>query len=246
MKSIKFTLFILLGLIFLNSCNSKTEEYNPTKTDNYYYPIQIGSTWIYSLDSIIYDRKGLDVDTIKGLIKETILDSFIDITGTTNFTIERSNKKGNNWVVSNIWSTSKNEGNVIRNEDNLKFIKMITPIEKNQSWDGNAYIDTENLIVKIAGESIQMYNRWYYQYLDINKPETVGSITYDNVLTIQQVDNETKLEKRYSLEKYAENIGLIYKKMIILNTQVNNETIPWEERAEEGFILEQKLISYTK
>ena len=246
MKNIQYLILGLFALTILSSCKNELDDFKIKPQSNLYYPLIVGSSWTYELDSIIYDDGGATVDTFHGIVKEIIIDSFINSIGKTAYTIERYNKKGNNWEVSDIWSTYKADNQAIRTEDNLKFIKMVTPIDKKQTWDGNAYIDTENLIVKIAGESIKMYEQWYYRYLDIDIEETIGENTYDNVVVVQQVDKETKLEKRYSEEKYAKNIGLVYKKMIILNTQNNNETVPWAQKAEEGFILEQKLISYSK
>ncbi len=246
MKNIHVLLLTIVSIALISSCTNELDDYKPKSNDNVYYPLSIGSTWIYELDSVIFDNAGTKIDTFHGLVKETIIDSFTSNAGLKTYTIERYNKKGDGWEVTDIWSTSKTANQVTRTEDNLKFIKMVSPIEKKQSWDGNAYIDTENLIVKIAGESIKMYEQWYYRYTDIGIEETIGENTYDDVVVVQEVDKDTKLEKRFSVEKYAKNIGLVYKKMIILNTQNNIETIPWEKRAEEGFILEQKLISYTK
>ena len=164
----------------------------------------------------------------------------------TNFVVERFNKRGSDWVISDIWSALKNENQAIRNEDNLRFIKLVFPISEDKYWDGNAFIDSDNVIVKIAGESIKLYERWSYYYDSANEFETIGDTDYDNITTVRQVDTENSINKRYSLEKYAKGVGLVYKKMIILNTQNNDENIPWEEKAEEGFILEQTLLSFTK
>ncbi len=246
MKNLQYSLLLLFALSLVSSCTNEIEDFKVKPLTNSYYPLRVGSSWTYELDSIIYDDKGATIDTFHGIIKEVLSDSFVNSVGKTAYLIERYNKKGNNWEVSDIWSTYKTENQALRSEDNLTFIKMVTPIDKKQTWDGNEYIDTENLIVKIAGESIKMYEQWYYRYLDIDIEETIGENTYSNVVVVQQVDKETKLEKRYSVEKYAKNIGLVYKKMIILNTQNNNESIPWEKKAEEGFILEQKLISYSR
>lgn len=243
--SIGFSLF-LLGFLFLSSCENKIEDYNPANSGSEYFPIEIGNTWTYQVDSIIYDKKGTQIDTVYHIVKETITESFEDNEGQTNFVIERFNKIGVNWVNTDIWSTLKNDNHAIRNEDNLRFIKLVFPINENKYWDGNAFIDSDNIIIKIAGESIKLYERWSYNYESVNKFEKIGDNNYDNVTTVEQVDTENSINKRYSLEKYAKGIGLVYKKMIILNTQNNDDTLPWEEKAEEGFILEQTLLSFTK
>jgi len=43
---------------------------------------------------------------------------------------------------------------------------------------------------------------------------------------------------------YAENVGLIYKEYWDLKTQDIQVGVPWEEKAEEGWIIRQKVIDY--
>ena len=47
-------------------------------------------------------------------------------------------------------------------------------------------------------------------------------------------------------EKYAKDIGLIYKEMWILDTQKSESAAPWEVKAEEGFILKKSLVSFVQ
>jgi len=246
MKKIYFFIIIVIGTFFLYSCGSEKDPYQSSDDSSEYFPLEVGNTWIYSVDSIVYDYKGTVIDTIHNEVQEKITNFYTDNEGVKSFIIERSNKKGNNWIVSNIWSANLDKTQATRTEDNLRFIKMVFPIYKNKSWDGNAYIDTQNQIVIIAGESIKMFEQWSYRYLDVSINETVGNNTYDDILVVQQVDNENSIQKRYSIEKYARNIGLVYKKMEILNSQKTDLDVPWSEKAEEGFILEQTLISFTK
>ncbi len=52
---------------------------------------------------------------------------------------------------------------------------------------------------------------------------------------------------REEIVKYAKGTGLIYKNTVILNTQkIDHPNTAWENKAEEGFILTQKLISFSK
>jgi hypothetical protein len=81
--------------------------------------------------------------------------------------------------------------------------------------------------------------------LSVDQSENIGGdILYPSVCTVNQVDLEDKITRRYAEEKYAKGIGLVYKKMIVLNTQKFDSTEPWELKAEEGFILEQVLLSF--
>lgn len=106
----------------------------------------------------------------------------------------------------------KNKTKAVRNEGNLKFIKLVFPVIKGKSWDGNALFDAENTIVRIAGEPIKMYELWDYRYNETGISKTLNGIDYKNVVSVIQTDTENSIEKRYSLEEYAKDVGLIYKK----------------------------------
>ncbi len=245
MRQLNFVIFI--SLIFsVISCGDKYEEYRLNNSGKEYFPLEVGNTWIYSVDSIIYDNKGKDVDTLHNIIKEVVTGSFEDGAGETNYTISRFKKDGNNWSKIKTWYGLVNEKQAIRIEENLRFIRMIFPVKKNTYWDGNIFIDSENLIVKIAGDPIKMYDNWRYGYSEVNTTETINDIEYDSVHTILECDNENRLNRRFSQAKYAKDVGLIYRKMIILDTQNSSNTAPWEEKAEQGFILEQTLLSFEK
>jgi hypothetical protein len=242
-----FSILIISTIIILNSCGTKIDPYTNDFNGAEYFPLEIGNTWIYSIDSVIYDNKGKKIDTINHLIKEFISGTFEDNKGNTYFIIERSLKAGKYWNTTDTWYAYLDENKAIESEENLKFIKMIFPIRENASWDGNAYFDSDNTIVRIAGEPIKIYKDWEYYYLSTTQAEDIGENHYENVTTVVQADKENSLEKRYSIEKYAKGTGLIYKNMVILNTQKTGEpNTPWEEKAEEGFILTQKLISFSR
>ncbi len=245
MKQLKFFVSVLM-IFSIVACGSKYEDYKIDDSGKRYFPLEVGNTWTYSVDSIIYDNQGLEVDTFHYTIKEVVTDSFVDGAGETNYTISRYKKDGENWVENQGWYGLLTEKHAIRIEDNLRFIKMIFPVQKDVCWDGNSFIDSENIIVKIAGEPIKMYDNWRYGYVQVDTSLTINGIEYNSVHTVVECDTENRLNRRFSEAKYAENVGLVYRKMIILDTQNSSNTEPWEEKAEQGFILEQSLLSFKK
>ncbi len=245
MKQLKFFVFILI-IFSIVACGGKYEDYKFDNSGKNYFPLEVGNTWIYAVDSIIYDNEGLDVDTSHNIIKEVVTDSFIDGAGHTNYTIVRFQKDGVNWVETENWYALVTERQAIRIEENLRFIRMTFPVQKNVYWDGNSFIDTENVIVKVAGEPIKMYDNWRYGYVQVDTSLVVNDVQYNSVHTVLECDNENRLNRRFSEAKYAENVGLVYRKMIILDTQNSSNTEPWEQKAEQGFILEQSLLSFEK
>ena len=73
--------------------------------------------------------------------------------------------------------------------------------------------------------------------LSYGKAEKIGTKDYADVLTIQaQSDPKILTEKRYSLEKYAKGVGLVYREIRILDTQKLDASTAWEKKAQKGFI----------
>ena len=247
MKFIRTILLLTTIIIISNSCETKIDPYSNDFSGSEYFPLETGNTWIYEVDSIIYDNNGTKIDTFSHIVKEFISGTFEDNNGNTNYIIERYNKSGNDWNLTDAWAAYINDKQAVRNEDNLIFIKLVFPIKKDITWDGNAYFDSENTIIRIAGEPIKMYEYWSYRYISTGEAEDIGENSYDDVATVEQVNYENSIQKRYSIEKYAKGTGLIYKNMVILNTQkIDHPNTAWENKAEEGFILTQKLISFSK
>ena len=260
--SIIYTILCLIGfLAFFNSCSENTVGEDLTVIKGLdYYPMFVGKYIIYEADSIIYRSESGGVctfarDTSHFFLKEEVVDIFTDNTGKENYILERFIKYDINdpWVVMDVWNTYVGDSHVERVEENLRFIKMVFPVSEGIRWNGNSFFRDTTLT--LAGEVIEFYKHWTpeYEYTDIDIPESFNGIEYDSVSTIvQSAPSENKINHRYSLEKYARGVGLVYKEMRILDTQCCEffpelgmcDGIPWEEKAEKGLIYRQSVIDH--
>lgn len=236
-------IFSVIIILLLTSCGDETIEVDGTVSGKEYFPVEEGREWVYSSDSIVYDENEGIIDTLRGFIKERIT----DVNGEGRFVIERSFRKNVDepWEVSDIWSGRLEDTRAIRTEENLSFIKLIFPPSINRSWDGNALFD-QNVEIVIAGEPLRPYQGWDYQIAAVNGTYNNEMISTDDVIDVLQVDEESFIDRRYSLERFAKNIGMVEKRLMLLECQCTTvpETVPWEEKAEKGVILTQRLISY--
>ena len=94
MKILIKHLFILLifPIILFTRCGKNETETLP-KLGKEYYPLQIGKTATYDVDSIIYDPVSngvVKIDTFKWQVREFLVDTFRDKSNVLNYTIERS------------------------------------------------------------------------------------------------------------------------------------------------------------
>lgn len=240
-----FLLFISVLISFI-SCDNETETLDEEALGYTYTPLEIGKYWVYKSDSIVYKLGGTQLDTLSGFIKEEVSDTLIDASNQKVYRIERFFKRNltDNWGIPSIWTASKTSLNYIRTEENLKFVKLVFPPDLNTSWDGNVFIDPQ-LDIEEGGELIKPFKGfWDYKIDSTDLVYSNEGLVLDEVLKVIQVDDEDFLEKRYSEEQFAKGVGMVYKKMIILDTQCAPNCIgdTFADYAEVGFIMELSLI----
>jgi hypothetical protein len=224
--------YLYLALITITlSCSKNTKEINYLNPKAY-YPLKIGNSYIYNVDSIVYDDFDQSVDTFKFQIKESYTDTFRDINNHLAYKIERvkrnkvSPNEYANWGNPQIWWVNlASNGSIQRVENNLRYVNLVTPIKNGYSWKGNAY---------------NSLPEWNYRYEMVNE----NFEDFDSSITvIQREIPENLILKEYYEQKFAKNIGLIYYHYINVESK-NNLTIPLMERIEKGVIYTQKLIEY--
>lgn len=236
--------------LWLSACGKNETDTYPDLAKEY-YPLQIGKTWVYNIDTILYDPQSgniVKVDTFRWQVREVLIDTFTDLTGQLTYKIERSERRRNDTIpfeVKKIFTTALSTNEVLRTEDNLKFIKFPRFFGEQTTWDGNVYCD-QSLIIEVAGERMGLFSKkWNYEILSFGKAEKIGTKDFTDVLTVlAQSDTRILTEKRYNLEKYAKGIGLVYKEQHILDTQKLDATIAWEKKAEKGYIVKQTILSF--
>jgi len=241
-------LSLILMICAFTACNENTNaEELEVELGYEYFPLEVGKYLVYEVDSVVYDiGAGIILkDSSKTYIKEEVTEEYLDDSGRVNHRIKRFKRNSLNeeWRVSDVWVAIRTERDAERLEENLRFVKMVFPVQEGIEWNGNAHID-ETTIIPIAGESVEVFKNWAYEIMSVNEAETIGDFTFPRVATISQANSENLIEKRYSIEKYAAEVGLVYKEMRILDTQIINEEFTFEEKAEKGFILTQRLIEY--
>lgn len=247
-----FTFFFLVSIVILfQNCKSKStfEDYQPEMGYDY-FPLQIGKYRTYVVDSILYDigdNNMIDTTHSRTFVKHVVADTIIDNLGRSGFKIERYERLNDtlSWEIKDIWTAIQTEEKAEWIEENLRFIKMVFPLKEGTEWDGNKFIDIST-IVPIAGESVEVFKSWDYEILSVDETEQIGNFTFENISTISQANSENLIEIRYSQEKYAKEIGLVYREMQILDTQCITECIglSWEDKAEKGYILRQQILDY--
>lgn len=256
MNKLFVVLVFFLGLgVFMSSCGREIEDY--PAVDYAYFPLETGKYVIYQVDSISYDEFNCSVDSVRVQLRELITAKDTDGEGNTYYRTERYYRKTDSdpWQFKNVWVSQIVDFQAHRVEDNQRYIKLAFPVVDQKKWDGIIYVRRDTLVA-VKGGAIDFYKDWdEFKYTSVGAQEIINGKTYDEVLTVEQVDKINNIERRYSIEKYAKGVGLVSKEMRILDTQCRNNckgtgdlatciNTPWEFKAERGFILKQTVLSH--
>lgn len=244
----KFTnTFFLILIILVFSCGENVVEEPDESIYGYeYFPLEIGYTWEYQVDSVIVFQGGDSNLTSSSFIQEKVVELIGETPNEKTYKLERRYKKSieNEWLLQDVWQVSISLENAIKTEENLKFIKLVFPALPGKRWDGNSFFDSDQEI-SVASNNIAIYQDWSYKIEDKNLSRTIGDITYDDVLHVSHIDEESLINKRFSEEFYAAGVGLVERNMIIFDTQNPDTSLDWLDRAQKGFQLNQRLISFS-
>lgn len=197
------TIYIFLAIAFI-SCKKDIESHYDVGYN--YYPIEVGNTWIYDADSIVYDDFLQDTISFAFQIKEYIDSSFTDDMGETAYKLLKYKriKPTDPWILKKTWVIKKTNIQVERVEENTRYVPIIFPVKESSKWNVNAYNDS---------------TEQEYKYTNVNKSYKLGSNTIDSTVVILQKENNDLTKKISASEVYAKQLGMIYKELVNINLQ---------------------------
>lgn len=234
--------FIFAFILSVMSCSSDGTDQSLLDEGYDYFPIiEKGTTYLYEVEQTLYTNDGNEIlSEVFYQREETIESESLDRNqGSFRTEIWQSKTGSDPWKFIGNSSLELNPLQAVGQENNARIVSLSFPTSQGKEWDGLTLLGDVELI-NVGGESMDFYKNWSFKILDIGPVDT-----YDDVVSIQQADHENAVERRYSIEKYAKNIGLIYKEQMILDTQCLTECegMPWEEKAQKGIIMRKSLVS---
>ena len=244
--------------LFFTACEEETAEPNTDKGYEY-FPLAVGQETLYRMDSVVLRPQvgGILYDSVQLEVRETLVDTIRDLEDKLWYRGERYDRRLDSveWRFRQTFLLRREDNRALRREDNLEFVKMVFPL-RGGNWDGHAAFDQYREI-EVGGQPIQIFADWSYRYLQtegpavLGSPDGVGGEFYDDVVIIEGADYENLLNRRFSLEAYNADIGLVFRQMEVFETQCQvccgGDTgtcldLPWTEKAEGGFIIRQWLV----
>ena len=246
----------LLALCLVTACKEETAPPRDIEADLAYFPLELDQPKFFSLDSIVLFNtvRGIEYDTARLEVRETLVERFESVDGTETFRGERWDRRlpGGPWRFQQTYTVSRSNLRATRNEDNLSFTKLVFPLTQGKRWDGHTAFDDSRTFV-IGGEFLEIYQGWDYRYVSTADAITAGSsvINIEGAVLIEQDSTNNLITQSIAYEIYAPGIGLVERFIDSRRTQcrtccnVDTElcsNLSWDEKAEKGFILKEVFL----
>lgn len=218
MNKSSIAIISFLILISMYGCEKSMDKAPSTMNVSAYFPLEVGKYINYKLDSTVY----INLNTIKSVrtyyVQDKVDEIFKDNLGRDAYRIRRTIRSKTDttvWTDNATFVVIPTEKNIEYIDNNLRFIKLVNPVNDIITWKGNSYIDA-------FISQLRFYDNWNYVYEKINEPYTINSTTYPETITVNQanqIDGDPTTKNFYyaitkSEEVYAKGIGLIYKEFL--------------------------------
>lgn len=246
------TILAVLGALCIAGCRGEA-LFGPGDAEEGrdFFPFAPGRSWTWQVDSVIYDPVGINgpVDTIRAWIREVVVDSMSGPAG-ISYIVHRF-ARGDSlqpWTWSNAILVSPEDRRLLWNEGNLTFVRTLHPLYSGMDWQGTAFFDPL-IQMPIYGETMQPFKSWSSRIMAKGEVYSHQGQVWTDVLRIRHADSENLIERRYCMERWQRAVGLVHRRMEILDTQCGGVPAdcmgqPWPLKAEKGYILEQHLVEY--
>jgi hypothetical protein len=209
-RFMQMIVFLTMMVIGVNSC--ETIEGEPVYMGKEYFPLETGSWVIYQVDSTVWDDFLGEIFNYSYQVKEVQKELFTDSQGLPKMRVERFIKydQQNNWQIKNVWATALHSNRAIKTEENVTFVKLSFPLKPNLSWNGNLLNTGVDQLYKITS---------------LHEPYQLLDLEFDSTLTVLQRDFTTLIGIEEQFEVYATGVGMIQKKFIRLETEIDGNII---------------------
>lgn len=199
-------------------------------------PLRVGKYITYRLDSLVFTNSGKTEETRRYRVRHLI---------------ERQSTDNQNrpiWVVATYITDSMGIGPWVQNgtytitpvdkglevtENNLRVLKLKMPVKEGFRWKGNSYLPDRPYNPEFPMSIDANMDLWEFKYGSINNAERIGATTVPDVTTVLHIDSAENVPMRtdtsfasreLSVEKYAKNVGLVYREFILWENQPNPRT----------------------
>jgi hypothetical protein len=213
----KFSAIVLIAFcgLLLIRCTSKYDLVTGHISD--YTNLGVGKYVIYKLDSTITLPFGTGFTVNSYTVKDSIEALITDNLNRPAYRIVRYvwNAPAQRWNNSNTFMAIQTANTFEYVENNMRQLRLVSPIVDNFSWKGNSSIGVSPFQF---GSKDASYLDWVFSYSHVNMPFKVGNLNFDTTITVVQYDSANNKpfsannlnNYSHSYEVYAKGVGKIF------------------------------------
>lgn len=214
------------------SCTSEKEDLQISTTKDF-FSLQKGKYIIYRTDSLIFTQAGRSEETHSYQEKHLIDDQISDNLGRPAhrvFRLLRDAAGLQPWRPSGSYFITPLANTVEIIEDNLRVIKLITPVKEGTTWKGNRFLSSDPYAQKFNFSNDDGMGDWDFLIDSTSKSLVLGGKKIEGVTTVSSVDESLNAPvtdaasfaaRTLYLEKFAVGIGLVYQEYVMWEYQPN-------------------------
>ncbi|MFN2458328.1 MAG: hypothetical protein ABR502_09025 [Chitinophagaceae bacterium] len=250
MKTNFFSIIITATVVlFLPGCDPEKEEFQSSNVTDY-FPLQVGKYITYRLDSTVFTVQGRAEEVHSYQEKHEVNAQVTDNLGRPSYRIFRyiRDLAGTQaWRANGTYFITPLENSIEIIENNLRIVRLISPIREGTTWKGNRYLATNPYGSQYTFSNDDAMADWEFTIDSVNTSFVVNGTTIDSVITITQVNESINVPitdarsyafKSLSVDKFAKNIGLIYQELVLWEYQPN----PGGTAYKVGFGIKRTMI----
>ncbi|MCB0801600.1 MAG: hypothetical protein KDB74_00760 [Flavobacteriales bacterium] len=201
----------IVGIILLifSACSKDSDKESAQPNFGYQYaPLHLSQEYTYAIDSIAYDDFTGTIDTIRFQRKYITESVSADLSGRNSYRIAVYERASDTlaWRKIRFVSKVKTRRTIEYLENNQTTIPLIFPVKELDTWDANA---------------LNASNEFSFRYKEAHISSSINGVFYDSIIVVEQRNEANLIEKYLQEEKYASQIGMVYKKDKVLKTELN-------------------------
>ena len=190
---------LLLSALFLLllGCKRQVEEFDPGAPMESFALSTVGSYIVYQLDSTVYPNFGRDIAVRSYQEKHTVGAVMQDNTGRTSYRINRSirNAAGtSNWMPAGTYMITPTGTTLEIIQNNQRILSLSAPLVPGRTWKGNRFLPDKPYQDLFSFNNDVGISDWEFRYLSVTDTFRMGTQTVDKVVTVAQVDEESKAD----------------------------------------------------
>lgn len=236
-------------MLLFASCTSEKEDLQIATTKDF-FSLQKGKYIIYRTDSLVFTQAGRSEETHSYQEKHLIDDQIFDNLGRPAhrvFKLVRDAAGLEPWRPSGSYFITPLSNTVEVVEDNLRMIKLITPVKEGTSWKGNRFLSNNPYAQKFSFSIDDDMANWDFVVDSTSKKLLLNGKTIEGVATVSSINESRNVpvtdagsyaERRLYLEKFALGIGLVYQEYVLWEYQPN----PGGTAYKVGFGIKRSMI----